>query len=89
MTLTVKNSVANAGDSRDAALIPGLERSPGEGNGNPLQYSCLENSMDGGAWWATVYGVAKSWTRLSDFTFFSSNFNVAIGHYTFFFLVNI
>ena len=41
----------------------------GEGNGNPLRYSCLENPMDGGAWWATVHGVAKSWTRLSDFTF--------------------
>ena len=41
----------------------------GEGNGNPLQYSCLENSMDGGAWWATVHGVAKSWTRLINFTF--------------------
>ena len=41
----------------------------GEGNGNPLQYSCLENPMDGGAWWATVHGVAKSQTRLSDFTF--------------------
>ena len=40
-----------------------------EGNGNPLQYSCLENTMDGGAWWATVHGVAKSWTRLSNFTF--------------------
>ena len=41
----------------------------GEGDGTPLQYSCLENSMDGGAWWAAVHGVAKSWTRLSDFTF--------------------
>ena len=41
----------------------------GEGNGTPLQYSCLENPMDGGAWWAAVHGVAKSWTRLSDFTF--------------------
>ena len=41
----------------------------GEGTGSPLQYSCLENPMDGGAWWATVHGVAKSWTRLSDFTF--------------------
>ena len=41
----------------------------GEGNGNPLQYSCLENSMDGRAWWATFHGVGKSWTRLSDFTF--------------------
>ena len=45
-----------------------LGRSPGEGNGNPLQYSCLENPMDGEAWWAIVHGVAKSQTRLSDFT---------------------
>ena len=51
--------------------IPGFGRSPGEGNGNPLQYSCLENPMDGGAWWAAVHGVTKSQTRLSDFTFFS------------------
>ena len=49
--------------------IPGSGRSPGEGNGNPLQYSCLENPMDGGAWWATVHGVVKSRTRLSNFTF--------------------
>ena len=46
-----------------------LEGEFGEGNGTPLQYSCLEKSMDGGAWWAVVHGVAKSWTRLSDFTF--------------------
>ena len=52
----------------DPGLIPGMGRLPGEGNGNPLQYSCLENSMDGGAWWARVHGVAKSWTQLSDFT---------------------
>ena len=52
-------------------LIPGLGRSPGEGNGNPLQCSCLENPMDGGAWWATVHGVAKGQTRLSDFTRFT------------------
>ena len=64
----VKVSACNAGD---LGLIPGLGRSPGEGNGNPLQYSCLENPMDGGAWWATVHRVAKSWTRLSDFTFTS------------------
>ena len=50
-------------------MIPGLGRSPGEGNGNPLQYSCLENPMDGGAAWARVHRVAKSWTRLSDFIF--------------------
>ena len=49
--------------------IPGSGRSPGEGNGNPLQYSCLENFMDGGAWWATIHGVAKSRKQLSDFTF--------------------
>ena len=49
--------------------IPGSGKYPGEGNGNPLQYSCLENPTDRGAWWATVHGVAKSQTRLSDFTF--------------------
>ena len=58
----VKASACNAGD---LGSIPGLGRSPGEGNGNPLQYSCLENPMDGGAWWATVYGVAKNRTWLS------------------------
>ena len=62
----VKASACNAGD---LGSIPGSVRSPGEGNSNPLQYSCLENSMDGEAWWATVHGVAKSRTRLSDFTF--------------------
>ena len=62
----IKTSASNVGDPRS---IPGSGRSPGEGNGNPLQYSCLENPMDGGAWWATVHGVAKSWTRLNDFTF--------------------
>ena len=62
-----KASACNAGD---LGSIPGLGRSPGEGNGTPLQYSCLENPMDGGAWWAKVHVVAKSWTRLSDFTFF-------------------
>ena len=51
----------------------GWEDSPGEGNGNPLQYSCLENPMDGGAWWAIVHGVAKSRTLLSDFTFTFQN----------------
>ena len=53
----------------DLGSILGSGRSPGEGNGSPLQYSCLENPMDGGAWWATVHEVAKSQTRLSDFTF--------------------
>ena len=55
----VKNPPANAGDIRDTGSIPGLGRFPGEGNGNPLQYSCLGNPMDRGAWWAAVHGVAK------------------------------
>ena len=62
-----KESACNAGDS---GSNPGLGRSPEEGNGNPLQYSCLENPRDREAWWATIHGVAKSWTRLSDYTFF-------------------
>ena len=58
--MMAKASARNAGD---LGSIPGSGRSPGEGNGNPLQYSCLENPMDGEAWWATVRGVTKSWTR--------------------------
>ena len=65
----VKNLPANAGDIRDMGSIPGLGRFPEEGHGNPLQYSCLENSMDRGAWQAIVHGVAKSQTRLNDFTY--------------------
>ena len=65
------DSKAPACNAGDPGLIPRSERSPGEGNGNPLQYSCLENSMDGGVWWAAVYWVAKSQTRLCDFTFLS------------------
>ena len=57
MVLVVKNMPAKAGDIRDAGLIPGSGRSPGEGNGSPLQYSCLETSMDRGAWWDTVHRV--------------------------------
>ena len=62
MALVVKNPPANAGDIRDAGLIPVWGRSPGGGHGNPLQYSCLENPMDRGAWWATVHRVAKNWS---------------------------
>ena len=58
--LEVKNLPANARDMRDTGLIPGTGRPPGEGNGNPLQYSCLENPMDRGAWRATVHAVAES-----------------------------
>ena len=57
-----KESACNA----DSGSIPGLGRSLGEGNGNPLQYSCLENFMDRGAWMATVHGITKSWTQLND-----------------------
>ena len=64
-SLDGKASAYNVGDP---GSIPGSGTSPGEGNGNPLQYSCLENPMDRGAWWATVHGVAKSWTRLSNFS---------------------
>ena len=59
----VKNPPANVGD---ADSFPGLGRSPGEGSGKSLQYSCLRNPMDSGAWWATVHGVSKSRTQLSD-----------------------
>ena len=58
-----KESACSTGD---LGSIPGLGRSPGEGNGNPLQYSCLENFMDTGAWWAAVHGVAKSQAKLSN-----------------------
>ena len=64
----VKNPPANAGDKRDSGLIPGSGRSPGEGNGNPPQYSCLGNPMDRGTWWATVHGVTNSLTQLNTHT---------------------
>ena len=62
MALVVKNSPASAGDIRDTSSIPGLGRSPGGGNGDPIQYSCLENPMDRGAWQVTVHKVAKTRT---------------------------
>ena len=74
VAVVVKNLPANAGDRRDEDSVPGSGRSPGGGHGNPLQYSCLENPMDREAWWATVHGVAKSQTRLSDFTYLLSLF---------------
>ena len=60
MARVIKNPPANAGDARDTGSVPGSGRSPGGGHGNPLQYSCLENLMDKGAWRTTVHGVAKS-----------------------------
>ena len=65
-----KASACNAGDP---GSIPGLGQSPGEGNGYPLQYSCLENPMDRGTWWATVHEVTQSWTQLSDYHFHLHN----------------
>ena len=62
MALVVKNSPAYAGDIRDVGSLPGLGKSPGEGHGNPLQYSCLKNPMNRRAWWVTVHGVAKGQT---------------------------
>ena len=63
-----KNPPGNAGDAGDVGSIPGSGRSPGVENVNPLQYSCLENAMNGGSWCATVHGVTESWTRLSNWT---------------------
>ena len=61
----VKNLPVNAGDTENTGVIPGSDISSGGGNGNPLQYSCLENLMDRGAWWATVCGFTESWIQLS------------------------
>ena len=62
--LSSEESACNTRDAGDSGLIPGSGRSPGGRHGNPLQYSCLENPMDRGAWWATVHRAAKSWTEL-------------------------
>ena len=81
MALLVKNPPANAGDIRVVGSVSGLGSSPLGGNGNPLQYSCLENPIDRGTWWATVHGVAKSLTRLerlSTHAFFLSVFLVVV-----------
>ena len=66
VALEVKTPPANVGDLRDTDLIPGLARYPGEGNGNPLQYSCLENVMDRGTWRTTVHRVTKNQTQMRD-----------------------
>ena len=72
MVVVLKNPLAGARDAGDRGWIPGMGRSPGSGNGNPLQYSRLKNPMDGKTWQATVHGVAKLQKQLSDFTFTSS-----------------
>ena len=79
--MVVKNPPANAGDARDA--IPALGRSSGGGNGNPLQYSCLENPMDRGAWQLTVHKVTKSWKWLSTYTYTGSTALGCCLHFTF------
>ena len=66
MELVVKNPSVSSGNMGDMGSIPGSGKALGEGNGNPLQYSCVENLMDGGAWWAIVHGFKKSWKTLSD-----------------------
>ena len=73
------DSKASAYNVGDLGLIPRLGRSPGEGNSNPLQDSCLENPMDGGSWYTTIHEVAKSWTRLSDFTFSPGSVTTTLG----------
>ena len=73
MELVVNNLPANIGDTRDWGLIPGLGRSPGGGNDSLLQYSCLENCMDRGAWWATVHGFTKSRTQLTEFNVYQES----------------
>ena len=79
-----KESACSAGDP---GLTPGLGRSPGEGNGSPLQYPCLEDSMNGGAWQAAVHGVTKSWTRLSNFTFAFFHFLLSLSSTFYFCLI--
>ena len=73
VSLVVKNPPANTGDTRDTGSIPGLGRSPGGGHGYPLQYSCIDNLVDRGAWQATVHRVAQSWTRLKQLSMQSNN----------------
>ena len=87
----IKNPPANAGDTRDSGSISRLGRFPGEGNGNPPQHSCLENSMDRETWWATVHGVAKNRTQPNDFTltnFYLQKFLSLIRFYSFILLLS-
>ena len=77
----VKNLPANAGDTGDAASIPGSRRSPAEGNGNPLQYSCLGNPMDRGAWWSTVHGITKGLEHAWIFSMLFPFYSQGSGHF--------
>ena len=80
VVLVIKNLPAKTGDIRDMGSIPGWGRSPGEEHGNPLQYSCLENPMDRGAWQSTVHGVVQSWTRLKRFSMHTYMFREGNGN---------
>ena len=82
VVLVVKNLPASAGDMRDAGPIPGLGRSHGGEHGNPLHYSCLENPLDRGAWWAIAYRAAKSWTRLKRLSMHEYPINMSEQMYT-------
>ena len=79
VALVLKNPLFNAEDIRDMGSIPGSGRSPGGGHDNPLQYSCLENPMDRGAWWATIHGVTKSQTLLKRLRLHSTHLLVSLG----------
>ena len=78
MALVAKNPLADAGDIRDPDSIPGSGRSSDEGKGNPLQYSCLANTMDRAAWQATVHGVTKSWIRLKQLSTHVRNIHLVL-----------
>ena len=80
MAQLVKNPPANARDARDVGSVPGWGKFPGEVNGNPLQYSCLENFVDGGAWRATVHGIVKSCTQLTAFVYTHTQTHTVIVH---------
>ena len=88
MVPVVKNLLVNAGNARDTGSIPGLGRSPGEGNGNPLQYSCLENPMDRRAWWAVIHGVAKE-SDTTEYTHTHTHTYTPMCTYVFYFIMKM
>ena len=86
VALVVKSLSANAADVRDAGSIPGSGRSPGGRHSNPLQYSCLENPMDRGAWQATAHGITQSWTRLKQFSKHTQRYTYTHWRYTYIYI---
>ena len=87
--LSGKEPACNAGVAGDMGLIPESGRSPGGGHGNPLQYSCLENPMNKGAWWATVHGVTKSWTQLKWFSTHTHTHTYACTHHSLYISIHL